>query len=76
MGRARVSNLGYVCAEMWATPIFTHLWRDTLKYFYLFFCVCTIALLKNQQHPTYGLGKVRTFEKTGGWDLFAPDFTK
>ena len=35
-----------------------------LTFFYLFFCVC-IALLKNQQHPTYGLGKVRT---TGGSD--------
>ena len=30
-----------------------------------------VALLKNQQHPTYGLGKVRT---TGGSDNTNPFF--
>ena len=44
-----------------------------LTFFYLFFCVC-IALLKNQQHPTYGLGKVRT---TGGSEKHHdPEFRK
>ena len=31
-----------------------------------FFFFAFVALLKNQQHPTYGLGKVRT---TGGSDI-------
>ena len=34
-------------------------------FFFCFFFFAFVALLKNQQHPTYGLGKVRT---TGGSD--------